>query len=78
MQPIATKGETAMKRRGKRTSERGFEAKLARLLERVLDQRGGRVETFEQAGVLTMNRGLVVTMPNRQEFQLTIVESTRR
>jgi hypothetical protein len=61
----------------KRISERGFETKLARVLERVLDPRGGSVETFEDAGVLTMNRGLVVTLPNRQEFQLTIVESTR-
>ena len=33
--------------------------------------------TFHDAGVLTMNRGLVVTLPNGQEFQLTIVESTR-
>jgi hypothetical protein len=78
MQTITAKGERNMNGRRKRTSERGFEAKLARLLARVLDERGGRVETFEQAGVLTMNQGLVVTLPNRQEFQLTIVESTRR
>ena len=36
------------------------------------------VGTFEEHGVLTNNRGLVVTLPNGQEFQLTIVESTRR
>jgi hypothetical protein len=66
-----------MPRRTKRISERGFEAKLQRLLERVLDQRGGHVGTFKDNGVLTMNRGLVVSLANGQEFQLTIVESTR-
>lgn len=63
--------------KNRRLSEKGFETKLARLLERVLERRGGRVGTFEEHGVLTMNRGLVVRLPNRQEFQLTIVESTR-
>ena len=27
---------------------------------------------------ITKNRGLVVSLPNGQEFQITIVESTRR
>ena len=67
-----------MKRKTKRTGERGFETKLANLLKRVLEERGGQIQTFEEHGVLTNNRGLVVTLPNRQEFQLTIVESTRR
>jgi hypothetical protein len=67
-----------MKRSRKKISERGFEKRLANLLERVLERRGGHVRTFEEDGVLTMNRGLVVTLGNRQEFQLTIVESTRR
>lgn len=67
-----------MKRSTKRTSERGFEIKLGNLLTRVLDPRGGHVRTFEEGGVLTMNRGLMVTLPNGQEFQLTIVESSRR
>jgi hypothetical protein len=66
-----------MPRKAKRISERGFESKLRRLLERVLDERGGHVGTFEGNGVLTMNRGLVVSPANGQEFQLTIVESTR-
>lgn len=61
----------------KRLSERGFEAKLIRLLQRVLEPRGGQVGTFEEHGVLTMNRGVVVRLPNRQEFQLTIVDSMR-
>lgn len=64
-----------MKKR--RMNEKRFETKLARLLERRLEQTGGEVATFEQAGVLTNNRGLVVTLPGRQSFQLTIVESTR-
>jgi len=63
--------------KGKRISERRFEARLARLLERALKHRGGCVRTFEDDGILTMNRGLVVELPNGQEFQLTIVESTR-
>jgi hypothetical protein len=64
-----------MKKR--RMSEKRFEAKLARLLARRLENIGGGVTTFKEAGVLTMNRGLVVSLPNHQSFQLTIVESTR-
>ena len=62
----------------KRLSERRFETKLANLLDRRLGPAGGTVTTFRDAGVLTMNRGLVVHLPGGQEFQLTIVESTRR
>ena len=36
--------------------------------------RPNRVETFEQAGLLTINKGLVVNMGDA-EFQLTIVRS---
>jgi hypothetical protein len=61
----------------KRMSDRRFEACLAHLLERVLDRRGGDVRTFAEAGVLTSNKGLVVALGNGQEFQLTIVDSTR-
>lgn len=64
-----------MKKR--RLTEKRFETRLARLIERRLEQTGGCVATFRERGVLTMNRGLVVTLPNGQEFQLTIVESTR-
>ena len=65
-----------MKKR--RISEKQFETKLVRLLERRLEPVGGSVTTFHNAGVLTMNRGLVVSLPDGQEMQLTIVESTRR
>lgn len=32
-------------------------------------------ETFEKAGVMTMNRGLVVRLKDGCEYQLTIVQS---
>lgn len=60
-----------------RMSEKRFETKLARLLERRLEPIGGNVTTFRDAGVLTNNRGLVVSLPGHQSFQVTIVESTR-
>jgi len=62
----------------RRMSEKRFETKLARLLERRLENAGGSVTTFREAGVLTNNRGLVVSLPGGQSWQLTIVESTRR
>ncbi len=58
-----------------RISEKRFEEKLSELLERRWQRVG--VITFREAGVLTNNRGLVVTLPNGQAFQLTIVDSTR-
>jgi hypothetical protein len=58
-------------KKSKRISEKRFEAKLAQVLTAWLDSRGGYASTFE-------DKGLVVTLPNGQEFQLTIVESTRR
>jgi hypothetical protein len=60
-----------MKKR--RITEKRLETKLAALLERWAE-----VTTFRDAGVLTDNCGLVVALPNGQEFQITIVESTRR
>ncbi|GAB6166163.1 hypothetical protein JCM19992_21630 [Thermostilla marina] len=59
-------------------TEKRFETKLANLLTRRLASVGGHVTTFHDASVLTMNRGLVVTLPNGQQFHLTIVESTPR
>ena len=64
-----------MKKR--RMSEKRFETKLARLLERRLDPIGGNVTTFHDAGVLTNNRGLVVSLPQGSQFQLTIAQSNR-
>ncbi len=34
-----------------------------------------QVRTFEQAGIMTYNKGLVITLPDGSEFQLTIVQS---
>ena len=62
----------------RRMTEKRLETKLANLLERRLLRIGGSVNTFHEAGVLTMNRGLVVSLPNGQEFQVSIIESTRR
>jgi len=57
----------------RRITEKRLETKLATLLERWAE-----VTTFRDAGVMTNNRGLVVAFPNGQEFQITIVESSRR
>jgi hypothetical protein len=34
-----------------------------------------RLESFKDAGILTTNRGLVVHLPNGDEYQVTIVKS---
>lgn len=34
-----------------------------------------RVRTFTEEGVLTYNKGLVISLPDGTEFQLTIVQS---
>ena len=34
-----------------------------------------RVQSYEEAGVMTYNKGLVLTLPDGSEFQLTIVQS---
>ena len=67
-----------MKKNRRRLTEKGFETKLARMLERRLDLIGGAVTTFRDAGVMTNNRGLVIDLPGGQQFQITLVESTRR
>jgi hypothetical protein len=56
-------------------NEKQFETKLHHLLERVLRKRDGRVATYEEQGVLTHNRGLVVRLASGAEFHLTIVQS---
>ena len=63
-------------------TEAGFAACLKAVLNGELDLNESfdpagieGVATFEEAGVLTMNRGLVVTMDDGAEFQLTVVRS---
>ena len=58
-------------------AERAF----AELLREVLDESGNdaqafrRIETFEEAGILTLNAGLVVELTDGTEYQITIVRS---
>lgn len=40
-----------------------------------LNPEGSIIRTFQQEGVLTYNKGLVIKLPNGSEFQLTIVQS---
>ena len=57
-------------------NEIDFENLLADLLqneEEAPDIR--RVQTFEEAGLLTNNRGLVVRTSDGREFEITIVQS---
>lgn len=62
-------------------TELEFEDNLQRALEQVCpdDPDCGwgimHIETFEEAGLLTNNRGLVVKLNNGQRFQLKIVEA---
>ena len=34
-----------------------------------------RVETYEEAGVMTNDKGLVIRLPDGTEYQLTIIQS---
>jgi hypothetical protein len=36
---------------------------------------GNRTSTFEEDGVLTNNKGLVLTLENGSEYQITVIES---
>jgi hypothetical protein len=67
------------KRKRRRLTERSLERKLVNLFDNLFSRRsGGWAENFEDADVLSGNRGVVISVGNGQEFQLTIVESTRR
>lgn len=52
--------------------EVAFAETLAGLME---DEFGARVRTYEDAGILTMNEGLVVKFDDGREFQVTVVQS---
>ena len=63
-------------------TEKGFEACLRAVLNgecelvESFDPDGVQgVATYEEAGVLTRNRGLVVTMDDGTEYQVTVVRS---
>jgi hypothetical protein len=72
-QPPPPQRKKTMKTR--RYTEKKLETRLCDLLNRVLSRRGGDAATFEECGILTNNRGLVLTLPGGQEFQMTIVRS---
>ena len=63
------------------STERDFEEALKDILEDqdTLEEVAGpevsSVDTFENAGILTRNRGLVIRLRNGAEFQVTIVQS---
>ena len=62
-----------MKRKHARPTEKRVERLLAKLLDRY-----AMCRSYEDAGVLTNNKGLVVMFPNSgAEFQITIVQSRR-
>lgn len=45
-------------------------------LEEAFEDSGiARVDTFDEAGVMTMNKGLVIGLDDGTEFQITIVRS---
>ena len=54
-------------------TERKFQNALAELLEDTGNDT--YVSTFEDVGMLTLNKGLVVRLENGAEFQVTIVQS---
>ena len=64
-------------------TERQMKSLLMDLLEddEVVDDYSGhkvmRVRDFQDAGLLTRNKGLVVKMVDGSEFQITIVQSRR-
>ena len=63
----------------RRLNERHLETKLVNLFDNLFSRRsGGWAESFEDAGVPTGNRGVVISVGTGQEFQLTIVESKCR
>jgi len=47
---------------------------LRTLLEEELTE-NSRIQTFQEAGLLTHDEGLVVRLPDRNEFQITVVQS---
>ena len=57
----------------RRVSERFIEEKLIEMLEAKKAVRSAR--SFSDAGVLTMNKGVVLTLQSGQKFQLTIVDA---
>lgn len=71
-----------MKTKKRRWYERRMESFLVRIFERMIygkwsksDSGRCNVRTFEEAMILTSNKGVVITTPDGSEFQITIVQS---
>lgn len=47
---------------------------LRTLLEEELTEES-RIQTFQEAGLLTRDEGLVVRLPDGNEFQITVIQS---
>jgi hypothetical protein len=61
-------------------TEQEMEDTLRELIETAMEEREDeeqelRVESFEEAGILTMNKGLVIETASGAKFQVTIVRS---
>lgn len=70
-------------------NEKDFQDSLQELLEQygVYDpghehglgkEHGARCRTYDEAGVMSTNHGLVVRLDNDQEFMITVVAKKRR
>ena len=55
------------------TSESDMESRIADLFHETSDV--SDVRTFEESGIMTRNKGLVIRLDDGSEFQLTIVKS---
>ena len=59
----------------------GYEMNIIEIIrqgiENVVEEEGEWVEirTYEEAGLLSYDEGLVVTLPDGREYQITIVQS---
>jgi len=48
---------------------------MVELMRELLEEGGFEVATFEEAGLLTRNEGLVIKTEDGSEYQVTIVKS---
>jgi len=60
----------------KRMTEQRLERRLVEMFRRASTVASAR--TFEEEGILTLNKGVVVEFLDGSEFQVQVVDSTRR
>jgi len=61
----------------KKKKPKWWEGKMEKFLLHILNRGERSARSFDEAGVMTMNKGVVVTMADGSVFQLTIVDATR-